>query len=192
MTKVSTAANAPPILHISTARAHHTAAGSGRLEKLGDAFFHPLRVRKLRAGRVPSSCEKVGKKKRTHAKSFSPFQAWWPSEHCRFKNSLRGLFTTEATTLLSAEKPLQSENYRTDVASASRESRTLPPVAAADGTTVPVRLATAWPNASQALLRRSQLLVVLCLEEFGSSQIIRPWRCPTRSAESPPFLLARQ
>ena len=42
MTKVNTAASVPPILHISTARVLQTAAGDGRLEKLGDAFFHPL------------------------------------------------------------------------------------------------------------------------------------------------------
>ena len=38
MTRVSTATSVPPILHISTARALQIAAGSGRLEKLGDAL----------------------------------------------------------------------------------------------------------------------------------------------------------
>ena len=84
---MSTAASVPPILHSSTARALHTAAGSGRFEKLGNAFFHPLRARKLRASRFLPSCEKVGKKKRTLANSFSPFQAWCTSEKSKFMNS---------------------------------------------------------------------------------------------------------
>ena len=39
------------------------------------AFFISLRAQKLRASRFSSSCEKVGKKKRTLASNFSPFQA---------------------------------------------------------------------------------------------------------------------
>ena len=80
MTRVSTAASVPLILHISTVRAVQIAARRGRLEKLGDASFHHLRARKVRASRFSSSCEKVGKKKRTLTINFSPVQAGWPCE----------------------------------------------------------------------------------------------------------------
>ena len=123
MTRVSTAASVPRILHMSTAKALQTAARSGRLEKLGDAFLHPLRARKLRASRFPSSFEKVGKKKKTLANRFSPFHARWPSEKSKFMNSVRSLSTSKAFTLLSADKPLQSQNSRTDVACNSRVLR---------------------------------------------------------------------
>ena len=124
MTRVKTAASIPPILHTSTARALQTAAGSGRLEKLGDAFCHPFRARKLQPiDRFPFSCETVGKTKRTLANCFSPFQARWPSEKKKFMNSVRSLSTSKASTWLSADKPLQSQNSRTDVAYNSRVLR---------------------------------------------------------------------
>ena len=49
-------ASIPQALHISPAKALQTAE-SGLLVELGDAFFHPLRDRKLQADRFPSSCE---------------------------------------------------------------------------------------------------------------------------------------
>ena len=123
MTRVSTAASEPTIQLVSTAKALQTAARSGRLEKLGDAILHPLRARKLQASRFPSSCEKVGKKKRTLANRFSPFHAQWPSEKSKFMNFVRSLSTSKASTLLSADKPLQSQNSQTDVACNSRVLR---------------------------------------------------------------------
>ena len=61
--------------------AAQTAAGSCRLEKLGDAFLHPLRDRKLWASPFRRRCEKVAKKKEGHLpRASSLFQARWSAQ----------------------------------------------------------------------------------------------------------------
>ena len=119
MTKVSTAASVPPILHMSTARALQTGAGRRSSRKTRRRHSPSFEARMLRASRCPSSCEKVGKRRGTIASSFSPFQAPWPPEKSKFMNSVRSLSTSKACTLRSAHKPLQSWNSRTDVAKTS-------------------------------------------------------------------------
>ena len=130
-------------------------------------------------------------------------------ESCRFMNSMRSLPFSKAFTLLHSDKPLQSQNSRTDVTynssvlcvtsftskalrrlvSAGMHStiliccrtRTRPLVA---DTAVSVRFVTRPfrnPLAKRVeVALRNQLLVVLCREEVGSSQTFRPCRCPTR------------
>ena len=133
-------------------------------------------------------------------------------------NSVRSLSTSEASTLLSADKPLQSQNSRTDVAYNSRVWRVTNFVSNALGRLAssgmllailtssrtrarPRRCKTrnCWPRWHRVLqaecvegaLWRSLILVVFYREEVGSFRALGSRLRPTWCTKSSPPLLPR-
>ena len=182
MTRVSTSASVPPILHISTARALQTAARSGLSRKTRRRLFPSF----------DDSPPAAGKLERRRGRSPTISRLSKPGGPLN-KASSEALRRSASTGMLSAffsssRTRARPRRYKTR----ERTCGFLLLVAAAHETTGAVRLASPLDEYVKGALRKSLILVVLYRQEVGPFRALQFRLQPTWCANCPPSLLGTE